>query len=132
MYGKILLSLQEAVKLSCETAVLFCSPSISSKGVSRALYPQPQLVSRRLWIWTMWAGVSHSAMCDSLMTDDGGHMFICLFALFIFSLMMSIHIFCPLLHPVVCFLIVEWTKFYIYTYVHIYIGSNSSCILDTT
>lgn len=71
-------------------------------------------------------------MCDSLMTDDGGHMFICLFALFIFSLMMSIHIFCPLLHPVVCFLIVEWTKFYIYTYVHIYIGSNSSCILDTT
>ena len=48
-------------KLSSEMAVLFCSPSISSKGVSCALNPQPQLVSRGLWIWTTWAGLSHSA-----------------------------------------------------------------------
>ena len=58
MYGKILLSLQEAAKLSSEMAVLFCSPSISSKGVSRALYPQPQLVSEFVDLNHVGRGIS--------------------------------------------------------------------------
>ena len=64
---------------------------------------------------------------NSLMTDDVRHMFICLFALFVFSLVMSIHIPCPFLNSVVCFHIVEFNKV-----LYIYIGDSSLFVLATT
>ena len=86
-YGRVYLVLKEAAKLSSKLAVAFCIPT--SNRVPIALHPHQHLVFlafQILGILIVCSGISllfHFAI--SLMIYDVEHLFICLFAICIFS-----------------------------------------------
>ena len=101
---RLYLALQETAKLYSKVVVLFCNPTIN---------PHQDMVLSVFWILATLKGEQWCFIvvfiCNSLMTNDDEHLFICLFAICISFLVQCLfRCLACFLNRVVCFLIVEF------------------------
>ena len=104
---RVYLALKQTVKLYSKVAVLFCTPTSN---------PYQDIVSSGFWISATLEGKQRYllvvSICNSLMTNDDEHLFICLFAICISFLVQC------LFRYLACFL--NWVVFLLLSFIFPY------------